>query len=654
MSRADLFCPYVGLQPYTREQRAYFFGRDRDLRVISSNLYAARLTVLHGASGVGKSSVLLAGVVPHLEASRRTAVVVFREWQRPDFLAQLARATAELVPAPRREAEIPANVPFDELLLRVSRALGGTVVVLFDQFEEYFTYHPESEAGNTFDGELARAINREDVDASFLFSLREDGLSRLHRFRARIPNLLGNMLRLEHLDLRSAEEAIRGPLEVYNRRVAGPGEAVTIEDALVHQVLDEVRAGQVVLGGATGLGQAAVQGDARIETPFLQLVLTRLWEEERLSGSRCLRLETLTRLGGAAQIIRTHLDRVMTGLSPLHQRLCARFFDRLVTPSGSKIACRIDDLSNWAGDLAAEVQGVVTSLSEGRILRAIPAPAGQPGAAQYEIFHDVLAPAILDWRLRHEQERAREALATQSAEEAAKRERELDRQRDLDRAQAKAKAKARAARNLRVVIAALSAALLIAGASTWRAVQSAKKASEARLDANADRFLAKEAEKEAQTLRISAEQERASAVEQRRIAEARLARIQKSVEIKQALVNREVSPGEVTKMGISINRSLVFLTLYDPRGPADFRFWVLPEAASMARSPEKVVMITYRMEHETFRNRVMVAGPEDGFTAWYEGYGCLRKVTAVIEFENPQVLPEVAFIDMCALQQQKR
>ena len=63
------FCPYKGLQPYTEGDRAFFFGRERDAQVIISNLYAAPLTVFYGASGVGKSSVLLAGAAPLLRKS---------------------------------------------------------------------------------------------------------------------------------------------------------------------------------------------------------------------------------------------------------------------------------------------------------------------------------------------------------------------------------------------------------------------------------------------------------------------------------------------------------------------------------------------------------------------------------------------------------
>jgi hypothetical protein len=75
------FCPYVGLQPFRVRDREYFFGREREQRVISANLFASPLTVLYGPSAVGKSSVLQAGVVPHLQREPRTAVAYFATWQ---------------------------------------------------------------------------------------------------------------------------------------------------------------------------------------------------------------------------------------------------------------------------------------------------------------------------------------------------------------------------------------------------------------------------------------------------------------------------------------------------------------------------------------------------------------------------------------------
>jgi WD40 repeat protein len=404
MPSTETSCPYVGLQPYTEEHRDYFFGRERDSRIISSNLYAAHLTVLYGASGVGKSSILLAGVVPRLRASARTAVVVFREWQRDDFIAALKSECVRAVElAAQKPLALNPGLPLDDLLCAAANAFGGTIHVLLDQFEEYFLYHPESEAGNTFDVEFARAVNREDVDTGFLIALREDGLSKLDRFRTRIPNLLGNMLRLHHLDAACAEDAIRKPLDVYNSRHSGNGAPIAIEDALVRAILDQVRSGRVSMSHSIAAGQTP-DGDegARIEAPFLQLVMTRVWEEESKARSRTLRVSTLERLGGAERLVRTHVDQMMKKLKRRQRNIGAGLFHFLVTPTGAKIAHTARDLAFYAERAEQQVRPVLDFLSspDVRILRTVTGDPGQQKSQRYEIFHDVIGPALFDWRQR--------------------------------------------------------------------------------------------------------------------------------------------------------------------------------------------------------------------------------------------------------------
>ena len=69
LQRSD--CPYVGLQPFEEQHQAYFFGRKREQRLIISNLLAAPLTIFYGSSGVGKSSILMAGVLRRYGATDR-------------------------------------------------------------------------------------------------------------------------------------------------------------------------------------------------------------------------------------------------------------------------------------------------------------------------------------------------------------------------------------------------------------------------------------------------------------------------------------------------------------------------------------------------------------------------------------------------------
>ncbi len=86
--------------PYDEADAPFFFGREADGRSSAPTCMASRLTLLYGASGVGKSSVLRAGVRTHLRqlAEQNLAehglpefgVVVFSAW-RDDPIAGLMR-----------------------------------------------------------------------------------------------------------------------------------------------------------------------------------------------------------------------------------------------------------------------------------------------------------------------------------------------------------------------------------------------------------------------------------------------------------------------------------------------------------------------------------------------------------------------------------
>jgi hypothetical protein len=414
--------PYRGLRPYTEAEAAFFFGREAEGEIVAANLLGARLTLLYGPSGVGKSSVLLAGVVSGLrERSRENladddaagfAVVVVRTWADADSLQTVRAAVrAEAAALLGRDdlPDPPADATLADVLAHWSDQVGGKLLILFDQFEEYFVYHDRSSGPGTFDVEFPHAVNRPDLRANFLLSIRDDSLARLDRFKGRIPGLFDNRLQIDHLTLAAARDAVTLPIAEYNRRVP-PGQRVEIEDGLVTDVLDQVRRGRVSLGsmGAGGV-QEKPDEEAHVETPILQVVMTALWEKEAELGSRVLRAKTLANLGGAEQLVRDRLDERMARLSRSEQDAAADVARFLVTPSGAKIAWTSEDLIAFAypdPHLAEwsrpHVESALETLSQGdaRVLRPV-APLGGQGATRYEIFHDILGPAILDWRTRY-------------------------------------------------------------------------------------------------------------------------------------------------------------------------------------------------------------------------------------------------------------
>ncbi len=414
------FCPYKGLQPYTEADSKYFFGRTSEQGIIITNLFGMSLTVFYGASGVGKSSVLRAGVVPRLRQEPPDGVVVvFNSWQSEDFLSALKSEVAKQAGA---TIKVDPALPLDEFLAETQRALALPLFLIFDEFEEYFLYHPPSPSADAFEASFARAVNRRSVQVNFFLSLREDGISKLDRFQSRIPGLLNNMLRLKPLDRDSAREAITKPRDQYNSEL-GPGQApLEIEGELVDAVLDDLAS---VKTPSTQAGQGQVPENSQgtttppIDTPLLQMVMTRLWAEEISKGSRVLRLQTFEALGRSKKMLGTHLETMMANLTESERGSAANILRYLVTPAGTKIAQEAGALASWSELPESEVQTTLDRLSapDMRILRTVQVPGSPP---QYEIFHDVLADGILDWRAHYLQEQKRLEAEAQLARQRAK------------------------------------------------------------------------------------------------------------------------------------------------------------------------------------------------------------------------------------------
>jgi len=430
--------PYVGLTNFTEADAELFFGRDDESAVIIGNLRAARLTLLYAQSGVGKSSVLRAGVVASLRdyggrelearGSPRLLPVMFSSWSRepvPALIGAIAEAAAPYWPD-GMASELPAD-DLEAAIAAASEALDATLLLILDQFEEHFLYPEDMAEGTGLADQVARCVNNPELRVNFLISIREDAYAHVgDLFRGKITNVYRNFLHLDFLDLAGAREAIERPIEQINElRTEDGSEPFAVEPALVEAVLEQV-----------GRGETDAVG--RVETTYLQLVMRRLWEVESAAGSRTLRLQTLRDLGGAQAIIATHLDRAMddpgdggVGLSADQRRIAAAIFHFLVTSGGTKIALTAEDLSDLSGVPGSELEPVLQHLSSPKlhILRPI-APRDGRGQPLYEIFHDALARPIVEWRTevedaernaRLESERDKREQAQQEAIEAERR-----------------------------------------------------------------------------------------------------------------------------------------------------------------------------------------------------------------------------------------
>jgi hypothetical protein len=365
-------CPYVGLSPFTQEHAKYFFGREVDSTVIADNVLARPITVLYGASGVGKSSVLNVGLPAVLaNGGIAASIVVRRHW---DDSSHLVSWLDDAVRAPKETPQQP-------------------IVVVLDQFEEYFLYR-SVRAGDAFERALAALLARPELETHLLFSLREDGLHLLDALRLRLPGVFDNTIELKHLDEAAVRAAIAGPIDVYNKQEDDPNRKVQIDSEFVDRLLIGLRSSLLAIAHR----RSATPERVAIELPFVQLALQRIWERMREVELWHLTSELLDTMGDVAGIVDAHVRDSLAELSVGEQQLASQLFHFLVTPSGGKFAHLPEDLAWLANETTprtidvSDVARVLQKLAAGtaRLLR-------QSGE-RFELFHDVLARPILNWR----------------------------------------------------------------------------------------------------------------------------------------------------------------------------------------------------------------------------------------------------------------
>jgi WD40 repeat protein len=507
--------PYKGLAPFEDSEldEQLFFGREQERQVIVANVVAARVTVLYGATGVGKSSVLRAGVARDLRTlTDEPLVVVCDAWSDAPAatLAQAVAAAASIDPGSLSDT------------IEVAAAEHQEIYLLLDQVEEYFVYHgSDSALGNA----LAELVTRPELPVHILIAIREDALARLDSFKRQLPSLLANRLHLEHLSVDAGRRAILGPIERF-AALAPDAEAIAAEPELVDAVLAGVGTGTLI-GAQRGRGSTrSAGGRARIETPYLQVVMQRLWEVEREAGSDLLRHSTLERLGGPARIVGEHLERALDALSPAQKQLAARVFNHLVTPSGMKIAHGTSDLAGYVAVPRDELELVLQTLARERILRPVLGVGAEPA---YEIFHDVLADAVLAWR------------ADFDARAAVAREREAARRRH---------------RRLLVIVVVAALALAAMGAATLYALSQRDQAQQNEAAARAALTRAKKAKDEANSKAEEASKAQRKEKQQEKIAKASAAKaIEETAKAKAALEKAAESDKKATAEAAAARKS---------------------------------------------------------------------------------------------------
>ena len=366
--------PYRGLQAFEARHRAVFFGRGAEIRAVVDRLRAEPFVLVAGDSGVGKSSLCRAGVLPvftEQALNRRTwTTISLMPRRRP--LQTLVSALASTLTLQEEPIKALLESEPGELLRMIARQLGkdAGLILFIDQLEELVTLadrHQLQTVGR-FLADLAGGI----PGIRLLATVRGDFLTRV----AALPHIGLHINAAIHLLTPLSREGVR-------EAIVGPARLQDVNfdsEALIDEL---------VTAGAEG------------SLPLMQFALAELWEA-RDTATRQITLQDLERIGRVTGALARHADNVVDALPAAQRVAVRRLLMRLVTIEDTRASLPREDLV--VGDPAQEA--ALEALVRGRLVVVREAPDG----TVYEIAHEAL---IRSWgtlqRWISEEREAREA-----------------------------------------------------------------------------------------------------------------------------------------------------------------------------------------------------------------------------------------------------
>jgi photosystem II stability/assembly factor-like uncharacterized protein len=393
---------YPGAQPFRDDEfsRRTFFGRELASAALTDQILANRLVIVFAKSGLGKTSLLNAGVAPRLrEAGSLPLFVRVNDIQHGPSFSVLEGMKAE---AERQQVEyVSGDSSSLWALFKTAEFWRGdlllTPVLILDQFEELFTLQSQ-EAREQFLSELGYLIRgirppsqpQIELDVSeapppirVVLSLREDFLGLLEEASDHIPEIMDHRYRVAPLNYEMASKAITGPAAIEHRDIAT--RVFHLEPEAVTSILSYLNKSTAGVSGSAG---------QHIEPFHLQLICQRIeriaaFKQQTSSEEIVLSSKDL---GGEAALAETlesfYMDAILS-LPGRHLRgavriLCEQF---LISPEGRRLSVEERELRRQL-KLPGET---LSHLVERRLLRT----DRRSDSTYYELSHDALVQPVL-------------------------------------------------------------------------------------------------------------------------------------------------------------------------------------------------------------------------------------------------------------------
>ncbi len=310
--------PFPGLRAFRPDEGHLFFGRMESTIKVTARLKETGFVAVLGASGSGKSSLVLSGVIPALlkenaEAKKAWSYLVFRPDHKPvdRLAAELSALSTGAGFTQLPVASVAASLHnrsegLTDVVNKMKKNLRQQIVIVIDQFEELFRYSSPSGRDEPADDVtdfidlLVNAAHRTDEGLYIIMTIRSEYVSECSRFHSLTNLMNSSSYLLPQISLDAFTSVIEDPV-----RVAG----ASIDRSLVKVILSDIteRPGQL---------------------PVLQHLLMRLWNQWSRSGdmNRPLSIADYEAVGQLKGAISQHAGQALESLDERHRYVASRIF----------------------------------------------------------------------------------------------------------------------------------------------------------------------------------------------------------------------------------------------------------------------------------------------------------------------------------------
>src|SRR5680860_206890 len=389
--------PFLGLRPFEEKNKSQFGGRDKEIRELFGLIENRGLTVVFGKSGIGKTSLLKAGLMPELRQN-----FYFPMYLRIDFscattpLQQLRKFIFE-----EMKKKDPTILPIGGVTLweyfHHIKLVDGLVtpILILDQFEEMFTLGDKNfrdvlefliELADLAENRIPLTVqeeyqNRNETVSSrygeqpyrVVLSLREDYLARLEELKRYIPSIMNNRFRVVQMTIGQAMDA-----------AIKPGKGL-IDQAVAKEIilkLPEVSQSDFEFLEQNGSNRQKL----KVEPFLLSLICDRINEKRIEAALDTITIELVSQFN-VTDVISSFYNETIRKYGEIVEQAIE---DRLLTEGGFRKLQALEELQGTY-DISDQI---IDELVDARVLRK----EIRDGVDYTELIHDVLAPVIKEKR----------------------------------------------------------------------------------------------------------------------------------------------------------------------------------------------------------------------------------------------------------------